>query len=261
MLASAKGNLCRWKRRGYEPFHTLWISRFSVPSQSRLRAAERYGRPESSAVLPHRRHDFSWPFLCYIEDRGFRRCGTLLASVFDREIASHSRIGGTSSLGLFIGLFLISFAAAAAAEKVYPVSGIWTAIDTDFPTAASETCLAVKTFGVEAVSRKSVSEMIIFAKDKRYDVQGDVQTETTIKSIKMADGGFWITESFSKRRWFGFKRKTTYFLSVIDPQTIQIRDARGMTRYAKCGPHDRQSKADWRNAIRVNSQFHSNSRN
>jgi hypothetical protein len=210
--------------------------------------------------LPHRRHDFRWPFLCYIEDRGFRRCGTLLANVFNREIASHSRIGGTSSLGLLIGLFLISFAAAAAA-KVYPVSGVWTAIDTDFPAAANETCLAVKTFGVEAVSKKSVSEMIIFAKDKRYDVRGDVQTETTIKFIKMADGGFWITESFSKRgRWFGFKRTTTYFLSVIDPQTIQIRDARGMTRYAKCGPHDRQSKAAGEAPL-VNSQFHGNSRN
>jgi hypothetical protein len=51
------------------------------------------------------------------------------------------------------------------------------------------TCIAVKTFGVEAVSKKSISEMIIFAKDKRYDVKGDVQTEATIKSIKLADGG------------------------------------------------------------------------
>jgi hypothetical protein len=165
-----------------------------------------------------------------------------LANAFNREIASYSRIGGASSLGLLIGLFLFSFAAAA---EVYPVSGVWTAIDTDFPAAANETCLAVKTFGVDAVFKKSISEMIIFAKDKRYDVKGDVQTETTIKSIKMADGGFWITESFSKRgRWLGFKRKTTYFLSVIDPQTIQIRDARGMTRYTKCGPKDRQSRAD-----------------
>jgi hypothetical protein len=169
-----------------------------------------------------------------------------LANALDREIASYSRIGGASSLGLLIGLFLISFAAAA---EVYPVSGVWTAIDTNFPAAEIETCLAVKTFGVEAVSKKSVSELIIFAKDKRYDIKGDVQTETTIKSIKVADGGFWITETFSKRgRWLWFKRKTTFFLSVIDPQTIQIRDARGMTRYAKCGPKNRQSKADWRSA-------------
>jgi hypothetical protein len=157
-----------------------------------------------------------------------------LANAFNQETVSYFRIAGAGSLGLLIGLILISFPAAA---EVYPVSGVWTAIDTDFPAAANETCLAVKTFGVEAVAKKSVSEMIIFAKDKRYDVKGDVQTETTIKSIKVVDGGFRITETFSTRgRWLGFKRKTTYFLTVIDPQTIQIRDATGMTRYAKCRP-------------------------
>jgi hypothetical protein len=152
-----------------------------------------------------------------------------------REIASRSRLRGVLSLGLLLGLFLFSFPVTA---QVYPVSGVWTAIDSQFPAAANETCVAVKTFGVEAVSKKSISKMNIFARDKRYDVKGDVQTETTIKSIKVADGGFWITESFSKRgRWLGFKRKTTYFLSVIDSQTIEIRDATGMTRYAKCESH------------------------
>ena len=157
-----------------------------------------------------------------------------MANAFNQETVSYFRIAGAGSLGLLIGLILFSFPAAA---EVYPVSGVWTAIDTDFPAAANETCLAVKTFGVEAVAKKSVSEMIIFAKDKRYDVKGDVQTETTIKSIKVVDGGFRITETFSTRgRWLGFKRKTTYFLTVIDPLTIQIRDATGMTRYAKCRP-------------------------
>jgi hypothetical protein len=164
---------------------------------------------------------------------GVRRCGTLLANALNREIVVHSRIGRAVSLGLLIGLILLAFPAAA---EVYPVSGVWTAIDADFPAAASETCLAVKTFGVDAVSKKSISELLIFAKDKRYDVKGDVQTETTLKSIKVAaDGGFRITETFSTRgRWLGFKRKTTYLLTVIDPQTIEIRDATGMTRYANC---------------------------
>jgi hypothetical protein len=156
-----------------------------------------------------------------------------LANASNQGIVSYSHIGGAACLGLLIGLTL--FACPAAAE-VYPVSGVWTAIDTDFPAAANEICLAVRTFGVEAVSKKSISELIIFAKDKRYDVKGDVQTETTIKSIKVADGGFRITETFSTRRWLGFKRKTTYFLKVIDPQTIEIRDATRMTRYAKCRP-------------------------
>ena len=87
------------------------------------------------------------------------------------------------------------------------------------------------------MSKKSISEMIIFAKDKRYDVKGDVQTEATIKSIRLADGGFRITETFTKgARWLGFKRKATYLLNVIDPQTIEIWDGAVLTRYAKCGP-------------------------
>jgi hypothetical protein len=86
------------------------------------------------------------------------------------------------------------------------------------------------------VSKKSISEMVIFAKNKRYDVKGDVQTETTIESIKAADGGFRITESFSKRgSWLGFGKKATYVLKVVGPLTIEIWDAAGMTRYAKCG--------------------------
>jgi hypothetical protein len=152
-----------------------------------------------------------------------------LAHAVNREIGSRSRLRGVSSLGLLLGLILISFPAAA---EVYPVSGVWTATDTDFPAAANETCIAVKTFGVEAVSKKSISEMIIFAKNKRYDLKGDVQTEATIKSIKLADGGFRITETW----WLGFKRKATYLLIVIDPQTIKIWDGAILTRYAKCGP-------------------------
>jgi hypothetical protein len=156
-----------------------------------------------------------------------------LANAVDNEIAGRSRVGGVPSLGLLIGLILSTFPAAA---QVYPVSGVWAAIDSQFPTAANETCIAVKTFGVEAVSKKSISEMIIFGKDKRYDLKGDVQTETTIKSIKVADGGFRITESFSKRgSWLGFRRKTTYFLGIIDPLTIEIRDESGLARYVKCG--------------------------
>jgi hypothetical protein len=127
------------------------------------------------------------------------------------------------------------FSFPAAAEE-YPVNGVWAAVDTDYPAAANETCIAIKTFGVESVSRKSVSEMIIFAKDKRYDVKGDVQTEATIKSVKPADGGFWITETLKKRsRWLGFKRKAVYFLALIDPLAIEIRDRSGITRFVKCG--------------------------
>ena len=156
--------------------------------------------------------------------------GPFLASAVNNEMASHSRIGGVPSLGLLIGLILLSFPATA---QNYPISGVWVAIDPQFPTSIKETCIAVKTFGVEAVSKKSIAELVIFAKEKRFDVKGDVHTETTIKSIKAVDGSYRITEAFSKdARWLRFKRKTSYFLNVIDPQTIEIRDATG--DFGKC---------------------------
>ena len=172
------------------------------------------------------------PVLMIYQDRG-SKVRTLLAKACNQEIASYSRIGRAVSPWPFIGPASIS---NSSCGRSLPVSGVFVAVDTGFPAAANETCLAVKTFGVEAVSKKSIAEMIIFAKDKRYDVKGDVETETTIKSIKAADGVFRITETFSKHgRWLGFKRKTTYFLDVIDPKTIEIRDTTGMTRYIKCG--------------------------
>ena len=73
-----------------------------------------------------------------------------MANAFKQEIASYSRIGGAASLGLLIGLILFSFPAAA---EVYPVSGVWTAIDTDFPAATNETCLVLKLLALKPYPR------------------------------------------------------------------------------------------------------------
>jgi hypothetical protein len=99
-------------------------------------------------------------------DRGFEG-GTRLANAFNQDTVSYFRIRRAASLGLLIGLILVS---APAAAEVYPVSGVWT-VDTDFPAAAYEACFAVKTFGVEAVSKNSISEMIIFAKVGQYSLK------------------------------------------------------------------------------------------
>ena len=41
------------------------------------------------------------------------------------------------------------------------------------------------------------------------------------------------------------QKKNQLLLNVIDLQTIEVRDATGMTRYAKCaGPKDRRSETD-----------------
>src|ERR1700733_2745257 len=149
--------------------------------------------------------------------------------------ALHYRLRHAASF--LIAAALYSFCSFAAIAEIYPINGAWIAIGPEFPINRNEACVSLKTFGTEAVSRKSIPELIIFTKGKRYQVKGDTQNETTIKSINAADGGFWITESPSKRsRWMLFQRKTKYFLKIVDPLTIEIWDGTTLTRYAKCGP-------------------------
>jgi hypothetical protein len=137
-------------------------------------------------------------------------------------------------LSFLIGTYLLS--SPALAETVaYPVSGVFAAIDSEFPNAEFEVCMSVRTFGVAAVTKKSVAELIIFTRNKRHDLRGDIQTETAIRAINLADGAYRITETFIKSRgWIGIRRKTEYELKVIDPNTIAIWDGKKVTRYAKC---------------------------
>jgi hypothetical protein len=145
------------------------------------------------------------------------------------------RHGRLTSLAAALGcLVLVSFAAAA---EVYPVNGVWVAPDPAFPVAAGEACFIIRTIGVEAVSRRSIFEVVIFATNKRYDLKGDAQTEASIEAVKATDGGFWITE-LSNRRWFGFRRKFTYFLAIVDASTIEISDNARLTRFVRCGPRN-----------------------
>ena len=154
-----------------------------------------------------------------------------MANVGSHEIHSKALFG----VGLLFCCSVLSSLPAAA--QSYPISGVWAAIDPHFPKARSEMCIAVKTFGTEAVANNSIAEIIIFDQNKRFDVRGDATWETIIKSIKAVGGALRITETFGKgTNWLGFKRTISYFLTVIDPQTIKIRDARTFTRYTKCGP-------------------------
>ena len=151
--------------------------------------------------------------------------------------ARHCRLRNAAAFGFLIAAVLYSFCSFAAVAEVYPVNGVWIAIGPQFPINRREACVALKTFGTEAVSRRSIPELVIFTKNKRYQVKGDDQNETTIKSIKAAEGGFWITESPSERKvWLFFRRRAKYFLRIVDPLTIEIWDGTVLTRYAKCGP-------------------------
>jgi hypothetical protein len=123
-----------------------------------------------------------------------------------------------------------------AAADIYPVNGVWAAPNPEFPIAADEACFTIKTVGVEAVARKSIAQIMIFTRDKRYNVIGNSQTDHTLQSTKAADGGYWITDFPNERRRLWFRKKFTYFLAIVDPVTTEIRDNSRRTRFVRCGP-------------------------
>jgi hypothetical protein len=145
-----------------------------------------------------------------------------------------SRLPGAKPCWLLLGSLLFSFPASA---DEYPVNGVWVALGREFPAAEYEICFAVRTFGVEAVLRKSVSEIMIFSKDRRYDLKGETQIQATVKSVRPANQGYRITETLNeRRRWLGFAKRVTYSLAIIDSRKIEIRNETSAIRYAKCGP-------------------------
>ena len=138
------------------------------------------------------------------------------------------------TLALSLACFVSSSLPAEA--EMYPVRGVWAAPNAEFPIAVDEACLLIKTFGVEALASKSLAEMMIFTNDKRYDVKGNLQTESTLQSSRAAEGGYWITELRTGRGRLWHRRKSTFFLAIVDPVTIEIRDPSRRTRLVKCGP-------------------------
>jgi hypothetical protein len=90
-----------------------------------------------------------------------------LANVGNHRIHSKAHFG----VGLLF-YFSILFSLPAAAQS-YPISGVWAAIDPQFPKARSEMCIAVKTFGTAAVANNLIAEIILFDQNKRFDVKAD----------------------------------------------------------------------------------------
>ena len=144
------------------------------------------------------------------------RCRTLLANVVNNEIAGRSRWGSAFPWpcdrlkSIFVSRRHRFIRSVGYGRR--SISG---------SAAANEACIAVKMFGVEAVSRKSVSRMIIFAKDKRYDVKGDVRLKQPSNRSKwerrFSDN--WVVQQARK---LAGSEKATYVLKVLDPLTIEI---------------------------------------
>jgi hypothetical protein len=144
----------------------------------------------------------------------------------------YKRIAGCTQLTGLVGLLLSSPAVA----DIYPVRGVWVAQNRDFPAGPNEACFTVRLSGIEAVARKLISELVIFDENKRYRIEQNLQTISTLVSTKPAKGGYWVTELPDVRRRFWFRQRITYFLAIIDPSTIEIRNNSRRAKFVKCSP-------------------------
>ena len=122
-------------------------------------------------------------------------------------IGIHKRLTDCIQLLGVAGLFLSSPAFA----DVYPIKGVWVAHNRDFPIGPNEVCFTVRLSGVEAVARKLIPELHIFNENKRYGVTPNVQTVSTLISMKPAEGGYWITEIPEVRGVSGSNRRSPTF--------------------------------------------------
>jgi hypothetical protein len=148
------------------------------------------------------------------------------------NVGIHKRLADCARLMGLVGLLLGSPAVA----DIYPVRGVWVAPNRDFPIGPNEACFTVRLSGVEAVVRKFITELLIFNENKRYEVKQNVLTVSTLASATPADSGYLVTEFPEIGRRFWFRQKITYFLTIIDPTTIEIRNDSRRTRFVKCGP-------------------------
>jgi hypothetical protein len=134
---------------------------------------------------------------------------------------------------VWLGIAIVLFSSAASAQT-YPVSGVWVATDDRFPGSIGGACLILTQFGIDAALAQPFPRLLIFSKDKRFEVRGDYLAETTIRSVKSAtDGGFQITESFANR-WRPFSKRPIFKLKVVDPTTIDVAEGKARTRFFKC---------------------------
>jgi len=128
---------------------------------------------------------------------------------------------------------LFSFAACA---QTYPVSGVWVAMDHQFPESKAGACLTLKTIGVDALFGWSFPTVMIFSDGRRFVVRGGRPAELAIRSVNSKkDGGFRITESLGKHgSWLPWFKNRQFHLKIVDPMVIEIAEGPVSTRFFKC---------------------------
>ncbi len=140
--------------------------------------------------------------------------------------------------GMRIAVFIVSsLSSFAAYAQTYPISGVWVAMDHQFPQSKAGACLTLKTFGVDALFSESFPTVTIFSDDRRFVVRGGRPAELTIKSVNVKDGGFRITESLAKLgSWLPWPRNRQLHLKIVDPMLVEIAEGPVSTRFFKCSP-------------------------
>jgi len=151
----------------------------------------------------------------------------------------HLALGGWSYLRALILTSILIFGSQssfAAHIRTYPVSGVWVAMDHQFPESKVGACWTLKTMGVDALFGGPFPTVMIFSDRQRFVVRGGHPAELAVRSVNsVKDGGFRITESIGKHRgWLPWFKNRQFHLKVIDPMLIEIAEGPVRTRFFKC---------------------------
>jgi hypothetical protein len=133
-------------------------------------------------------------------------------------------------------LIVGSLSSFAACAQTYPVSGVWVAMDHQFPQSRAGACSTLKTIGVDALFGGSFPTVMIFSDGRRFVVRGGRPAELAIRSVNsVKDGGFRITESLGKHfSWLPWFKDRQFHLKIVDPMLIEIAEGPVSTRFFKC---------------------------
>ena len=105
----------------------------------------------------------------------------------------------------------MSLFSCAAWAQTYPVSGVWVARDDRFPGSTAGACLILKKFGLDGVLAQPFPNLMIFSKDRRFEVRGSHLAERRIRSVKSAtDGGFKSQNCSASARYFFLKNSFSH---------------------------------------------------
>jgi hypothetical protein len=150
----------------------------------------------------------------------------------------HLSLGSKSYLRVLMLISVLIFGSQssfAASKRTYPVSGVWVAMDHQFPESKVGACWTLKTMGVDALFGGPFPTVMIFSDGQRLVVRGGRPAELAVRSVNSVKDGFRITESLGKHGgWLPWFKNRQFHLKVVDPMLIEIAEGPVSTRFFKC---------------------------